>query len=365
MKTTISNMGQAWVIIVLLAFFVALPGTSLPRAADDGGYAGAFLRLDIDARAAGLGGAFTAIADGPAGFHYNPAGPAWEEKRVVEAAYRKMSFDRRYGSAAVVWPLHKEAAIVGSWVHAGVDDVLERSGSAAVVWPLHKEAAIVGSWVHAGVDDVLERSYEGEPGEKIGESNNAVSFTFAKKFTSFFSLGVNLRYVQMNIANINAYTVGFDFGMMLNLPRSTLAVGGPKGLTDFRFGLVVERINYKFPWNTQEYWVKEGSDKGSSFEERWPLNVRGGIATSVYDRHATLAVDVEVNEQSGAILHAGLEILPIPALALRGGINGEHFTAGAGVSTTLGKNTLFMDYALAMTDDILDDEHLVTIGVRF
>lgn len=327
-------MGQAWVKIVLPAFLIVLAGTSPLRAADDGGYAGAFLRLDIDGRATGLGGAYTAIANGPAGYHYNPAGPAWETKRVVEASYRKMSFDRRHGFAALVWPLHKEAAIVGSWVHAGVDGV-------------------------------YERDYKGDPGEEIGESNNAVSFTFAKKFTPVFSLGINLRYVQMNIAGVSAYTVGFDFGMMLNLPRSTLAVGGPKGLTDFRFGLAVERINYKFPWNTQEYWVRYGTDKGSSFEERWPLNIRGGMATSIYDAHATLALDIEVNEQSGAVFHAGLEVLPIPALALRGGINGGHLTAGAGINTTFGKGTLFMDYALALTDDILENEHLVTIGVRF
>jgi hypothetical protein len=169
----------------------------------------------------------------------------------------------------------------------------------------------------------------------------------------------------MNIAEVSAYTVGFDFGMMFSLPPSTLTIGGPKGLTDVRFGLAVQHVNYKFPWNTQKYWVRYGSDKGSSFEERWPLNFRGGIAASIYDRHATVAVDLAVNEESGAVFHAGLEVLPIPALAFRGGINGEHLTAGAGVNTIMGKNTLFMDYAYSTTDSILDDEHLVTIGVRF
>jgi len=320
-------------VIVLMAIVFTLPWAGPLTAADDGGYAGAFLRLDISARAAGMGGTFTAIADGPTGFHYNPAGPAWVSEPVVGAAYRKMGFDRRHGSIAVLWPLRKEAAIVGSWVHAGVDNV-------------------------------FERDYEGEIGDEIGESNNAISFTFAKKFTSFLSLGVNLRYVQMNIANINAYTVGFDFGAMFNLPRSALAVGGPKGLTDFRLGLVLERINYKFPWNTYDYWVKSG-ESGQSFEERWPINFRGGIAASVYDRRATLAIDIEVNEEAGSLFHGGIEVLPIPALALRGGINGEHFTAGVGIEVALGQNNLVVDYAFASTDDIIDDEHLFSLGVRF
>jgi len=303
------------------------------RAADDGGYAGAFLRLDIDPRAAALGGAYTGLAEGPAGFHYNPAGPSWAAERMVDASYRKMGFDRRFGSVAVLWTLRKEAAVVGSWVHAGVSDV-------------------------------YERDLEGAIGDEIGESNNAISFTFAKRFTPFFSLGINLRYVQMNVALIDAYTVGFDFGAMVALPPERFSLGGTEGLTDVRLGLVVERINYKYPWNTRDYWVRQ-NETGRSFEERWPLNFRAGISASVYKHHGVLVADYEINEEMGSRLRAGLEILPFESLALRGGINGDKWTAGIGILAPLKRQRLTVNYAFMMTDDIIDDEHLISFGVRF
>ena len=323
------NIGPVVLGLSGLFLFTAV----LARAGDEGGYAGAFLRLDIGARVAGMGGAFVAVAEGPAGFHYNPAGPAWVTERMAEVTYRKMSFDRRYGFAGVLIPLRKEAAIVGSWVHAGVADVFERDG-------------------------------EGGLGDEINESNNAIGFTFAKRFTPFLSLGTNLRYVQKNIANLNAYTVGFDFGLLIHVPNSSLSIGGPKGLTDLRLGLAVERINYKFPWNTYDYWVQKG-ETGQSFEERWPINIRTGMAVCAYEQQVTLAVDVEVNQESGSLFHAGLEVVPHSLLVLRGGMNGKHFTAGAGVKATVGRTALLVDYAFASTDEFINDEHLISIGVRF
>jgi len=333
MKSILSHIPQHWIVPAILLLSISIPGSGMLYAANDGGYPGAFLRLDISARAAAMGGAHTAIADGPSGYHYNPAGPAWAEEPMGEAAYRKMGFDRLHGFVAVVIPLHKEAAIVGSWVHAGVSDV-------------------------------YERDLQGEIGEEIGESNNAVSFTFAKKFTPYLAIGANLRYVQMNIAGINANTVGFDLGLSLNLPDEMLSIGGPKGLTDIRMGVVLERINYKYPWNTSEYWVKYG-ETGQSFEERWPINLRAGVAASVFEKRATIALDIEANEETSSLFHAGLEITPIPELALRGGINGENLTAGAGFLAPIGNRKLVVNYAFLMTDDNIDDEHLISIGVQF
>lgn len=333
MRNVILNTGRTGIAVLLLALTCCLGGAAMSVAAEDGGYAGAFLRLDIDARAAGMGGAHAALADGPTGFHYNPAGPAWATERMAQASYRKMSFDRRFGSVSILWNLRREASVVGSWVHAGVGDV-------------------------------FERDLEGEIGDKIGESNNAIGFTFAKRFASYFSLGVNLRYVQMNVADINAYTVGFDFGAMVVIPAKQFALGGPKGLTDVRFGIVIERINYKYPWDTRDYWVRH-NETGHSFEERWPINFRGGLSASVYDRHAIIAADLEINEESDSRLHAGVEILPVESLTLRGGINGEYLATGVGVRAPVGRNTLIVNYAFVMTDELIDNEHLISFGVWF
>ena len=110
--------------------------------------------------------------------------------------------------------------------------------------------------------------------------------------------------------------------------------------------------------------MKEG-ENGQSFEERWPINLRVGGAVSALSRRALLAVEAEINEETGLGFHVGVEGRLIPELAVRGGLNGEHFTAGVGIQKSLGLQTLYMDYAYAMTDSYIDDEHLISIGVRF
>ncbi len=331
MQIIMSN--QRWWLVGLAALIIGLIGFQGANAGEDGGYPGAFLLLDIDARGAAMGGAMTAIADDATGFHYNPAGAAMVTTQKAALSYRTMSFDRRYGSASLLWPLRGEAAVVGSWVHAGVDEIFSRDNA-------------------------------GNRGEKIGESHNSVSFTFAKAFSVPISIGGTLRYVQMDIVNLDAYTVGFDVGGMLVLPPEQFSIGGPQGISNVRIGLTIERINYKYPWETGDYWVREG-ETGRSFEERWPINVRGGISATVLDGRILGAFDVDVNEHSGERIHAGVEVMPVQQLALRAGLNGDQFAGGAGFAIPLRKSQLMVNYAYIMTDDILDDEHLFTLGFTF
>ncbi len=331
MQTLMSN--RYWWLVGIATLVIVLSGAHWSHAEEDGGYPGAFLLLDIDARGAAMGGALTAVADDASGYHYNPAGAAFVTTQKVTLSYRTMSFDRRYGSASLLWPLEGEAAIVGSWVHAGVGDIILRDNA-------------------------------GNRGEEVSESHNSVSFTFAKAFSPLLSIGGTLRYVQMDIINLNAYTVGFDVGGMLALPTERFSFGGPQGVSNVRIGVAIERINYKYPWETGDYWVRE-DEAGRSFEERWPLNVRGGISATAIEGRVLGAFDVAVNEDSGTRIHAGVEVVPIPSLALRAGLNGDQFSGGAGFAIPLHKSNLMVNYAYMMTDDILDDEHLFTLGFTF
>ncbi|MGH8005340.1 MAG: PorV/PorQ family protein, partial [Limisphaerales bacterium] len=94
--------------IFLLFFLAALP---LSVFAQDGGYAGAELRMGLGARAVALGEAFTAVADDGSASFFNPAGAAWIEKRMFSASYRVLEFDRRQGYLSLIVPLQKEAGI--------------------------------------------------------------------------------------------------------------------------------------------------------------------------------------------------------------------------------------------------------------
>ena len=63
-------------------------------------YTGAFLETGLGARAAGMGGAFSALADDPAAAYWNPAGLIRSQGQGLLASLQPLSLDRRQQSLA-------------------------------------------------------------------------------------------------------------------------------------------------------------------------------------------------------------------------------------------------------------------------
>jgi hypothetical protein len=310
-------------------------------AQEDGGQPGAMLDWSVGARAVAMGSAFTATAEGPSGSWWNPAGIAQTRQDAIEMALRKMSFDRQAGYVNYIHPFGRE------------------------------EAAMGFSWIYAGVGDIFARDIDGQIGGEISDYSNAFAFTFARRFTertapTAISLGVNLRYVQHNIANISAYTVGFDLGAQLRhrmLKRGMAADAIPNEL---RLGVAVQRLNQKYPWTTSDYWIEEGESGGSSFDEKFPVVVRGGVAALLFDGRALGAVDVKVDADRGATVHVGAEGRFRELIAVRAGVDDGRLTFGGGVEPRASSRVRFvLDYAFAVQPDEIDAEHVFSLGVRF
>jgi hypothetical protein len=303
--------------------------------AEDGGYAGAPVQWGIGARPVAMGGAFAAVADGPTGFWWNPAGIAQVRINGLEAAWRSMSFDRQAGYLAYLHPFGKE------------------------------DAAMALGWVYAGVADLYEYSLDGRQGDKLSNYTNAATFTFARRFTPGLSLGVTLRYVQQNIANINAYTIGFDFGAHIRFVRDWYFGQTRIPMSKVRLGASIQRVGQKYPWNTGKYWVQQG-ETGSSVDERFPLIARAGIAASLLRDRLLISSDTEIREKQSARLHLGVEGKPHPTVALRAGLDGGHPTLGAGLEPRLRSGLkIVLDYAFAAQPGTIDPEHVFSLGVRF
>lgn len=303
--------------------------------AEDGGYAGAPVQIGIGARALAMGSAHVAVAEGPTAYWWNPAGVAQIRVNGLEAAWRSMSFDRQNGYVALVHPFGKE------------------------------DAAMSLGWIYSGVSNLYEVGTDGRQGVSLSNSTNAATFTFARKFSPEFALGVTLRYVQQNIANINAYTVGFDFGTHLRFIRDWELGSFKIPMSKVRLGAAVHCVGQKYPWTTGKYWVNNAIS-GSSVNEKFPLIGRFGIATSWLNDKLLLAFDGEINQQQSARIHAGAEGRPLKYVALRAGIDNNHPTFGAGLEPRLrNKLTLVLDYAYAIQPDKIDAEHLFSLGIRF
>jgi len=333
MTSTVSKF-KPFALIVAGLLIVSLSGGTA-TAAEDGGYAGAPVQWGVGGRPVAMGGAYVAVATGATGFWWNPAGIAQVRDNQFETAWRAMSFDRQAGYLAFLHPFSRE------------------------------EAAMALSWTYAGVADLYARDVDGVLGDKLSNFTNAGTFTFARRFTPMLAFGATLRYVQQNIDNIDAYTVGFDLGMHVRVYQAREFEDKKPMLSGINIGAAIQRINQSYPWTTGDYWVKSG-ESGSSVDEKFPLLFRLGTAATLYKDMAIVAVDGEFSDKQDARFHVGAEFRPHPMLALRGGIDNSNPTFGAGFETNLEKSLkLVLDYAFAVQPGPIDAEHVFSLGVRF
>jgi hypothetical protein len=288
-----------------------------------------------------MGGAYTAVAQGPTGFWWNPGGISQESRPGFEAAMRRMSFDRQAGYVAYVHPVGEE------------------------------EAAIALSWVYAGVGDLFEVDLDGNLGDKFSDYTNAATFSFGRRFSDTrsqlgLSLGLNLRYAQHNIADISAYSIGFDLGAHVRYKTRRQYITEGDVPPEILFGVAVMNLNQKYPWSTGDYWIPRGEDGGASFEEKFPIVIRSGVAASLLKRQLLAAFDLVVDEKQGATWHVGAEGQYREMLSLRAGINNGDPAFGAGFRPRLSNGMIvLLDYAFATQPDAIDAEHVFSLGLRF
>ncbi|MCK4857866.1 MAG: hypothetical protein KAT58_07865, partial [candidate division Zixibacteria bacterium] len=224
---------------------------STAAATEYGGYAGAYLQLSVNARATGMGNAFTAVSDDVTGLFFNPGAAAQLQRFCFGGAYRDLSFDRSLQQLAVIFPVRGEAAI-------GI------------------------SAEFASMSGIEGRTALGDSTGTLDNLDAVMSITFSRRFSHLLSLGGNARYYYKKLESTSAYSVGFDVGALLhlakrsywadNVPQLARKSGLPKEFPAdlLRFGIAVKNVSAKYPWNTGDYWRPQGlrTHKGYSGEDK-------------------------------------------------------------------------------------------------
>lgn len=294
----------------LLSYLVVfLLVSALPLQAEDyGGYAGAFLQLSVQPRAAAMGNAYTAVADDATGLFFNPAAATQIKRFTFGGAYRDMSLDRSLQQFAVVFPARNEAAI-------GLSVEL------------------------AGMSGIMGRTSAGVPTEELSNTDLVASVTFARKFTDYFALGGNARYFHKKLTDYTTYSVGFDVGALLTFDEMMLAgKAGPVQL--LRIGAVVRNISAHYPWRI------DSEGLGRDADDKVPLAVVLGVSALGLDRKLLLAADVEKTEYRSIKLNLGSELKVFEHAALRAGLAEGRPTFGLGLFSSFGKVDMEIDIAL-------------------
>jgi hypothetical protein len=287
----------------------------------DGGYAGAFQRVGLGARALGMGGAFVGVADDATAGFFNPAGLVQIRMRAFGAFFRKMTMDRRL-----------------SYV--------------TYCQPIREEATISLSWTNAGVTDVVGRNENGEITEEIKNYENAIELFFGRKIIEKLSIGIRVGYAQYNLANINAYGIGFGFSVF------------GKPVQKLRLGAAVENLGMKYSWASGEYW-KKFDLLGSSSKEEFPINLRLGASCLLLKDRILVSSEVDKNGKQKEKIHLGAEGWILEKLAARAGYDQGFLTLGMGLRQKIRSTILGFDYAYVSSRVGDDPDHLISLQIEF
>ncbi len=329
-------MSKLIIPFILVVAVSSWAGSAVAEEAD-GGYAGAFLQVPVGARPTAMGGAYRSISNDGAGPLFNPAGASSLERPLFGTSYRTMKLDRKLGYVTALFPVKNEAILGVQWLYAGSGSVEARD-----------------------TDGYLQ-------GHDISQNSHQFTILFAKKFERWLGVGANLSYLQSYLSDIDANSVGFDFGVMIYVEqlinrekRDKLAV------RDIQIGLTIKDVAKKFRWNGEEYLAQHTTGGvPTEQEDKVPAEFGLGLSARFFDRKLLLSTDLVKNTKQGPRLHAGGEYYIMPVFALRSGFSDGRLTAGTGYLFKIRKHQLVIDYAFSTDKADEGSEHIFSFDLLF
>lgn len=362
--------------LAALVLFAAAPAFATKYAAE-------FLKIQVGARAAGMGGAFTAVSDDATAPYWNPAGMVYLPYREVLPQHEeKFGGLLNHDYLGAVFPLDggkgHQSALGVAIIRDAIDDI--------PVTPRPGQLRAGIDFDDYGIDnDPNQPSYgygdgKWEPGEALhipaneiflaSSSDLALIGSFARQRGIHFAYGGNLKFVRQSIPDtipgqhVTSFGAGLDAGV-LYMPTDAVTLGA--ALHDFTTTYLA--------WSngTREYVVPS-------------LDTGGAVNFYPAEHHAlTWALDLAWNfdrEVLDSELHAGPVTADIRTgfeywyrntVALRTGVNRKDLTFGAGVRY----KQIGVDYAAQLhrffatndkafpSDENLDTTHLVSASVSW
>lgn len=329
---------------------------AIPASAYGDKYAGEFMALGGGARAMAMGGAFAAIADDATATFWNPAGLANFDKLQAFPRDWQMIFmhserfgdlvDYNYFSAA--FPLRQgESAWGVTFIHLGVDDIR------IIPW----ESGMIGN------DDGDDRIENGEiinfdyTDFPLESANDFALFATYAQNMSFGAVGASVKLIRNDqVTGVSSIGIGLDFGFMKSGLWRDLLLGAK----------LQDATGTYISWST------------GNREYIYPA-LKVGLAYPFFikrvDSRLLIAVDGDFRYENrrGAAqfwvgrastdFHIGAELVIRDIVSLRGGLDMDRPTAGAGfMLRDFGPwgITLGLDYAL-LVHDVLDTTHRVSL----
>jgi tetratricopeptide (TPR) repeat protein len=271
-------------------------------AADDAGRSTPLV-IGAGARAIGMGGGMSALADDASALYYNPAGLANLSYQEFTAQYSSLAASTIYNYGAWVYPISERSGLGIGYARVGTGNIIRRV-----------------NFQDLGTFDYAESELLFGYGQRIGS----------------VSAGLTLRVLNQKIDEFSDYGIGLDAGLQYRIHRNVTA---------------------SFVWRDAlptEITLK-------SVSERAPHTFVGGlgfksIRISEAVKLSTTAT-VEKIDGRDPLFHAGGEVLLYDLCALRGGWDRNNLVLGAGARA----GRVNIDYAYKLQDAI-QDQHTFSLS---
>ena len=193
------------------------------------GLAESYLQRPVGARAIGLAGAYTAVANEPNGLYYNPAFSAFLPNRPqISLVSSPLEFGRNHSSFSYAQSIGEHFG-----VSAGLNSFFNGSFQATDI-----QGNLLGNYSNQQYDIVIGGSWRND----------------------FFALGANAKYLinALTGSATSGKTFAFDFGAKVNL------------IDILTFGMAIQNIGGRVDWNSI-----------TGTKDIIPYTLRAGIATEI------------------------------------------------------------------------------------
>jgi len=291
-----------------------------------------FLKIGVGARAAALGGAYTALAQDATASYWNPAALVQSGKNELLLSHLDWLVDVDFEYAAYLHQLNDNIALTG----------------------------FVG-FLHLADMPVTTEYHPYGNGEYFSYSDLATGLSASIKMTDRFSFGVTLKYIREDLADLFMDGLLFDFGTYYWTGFKTLRIAASVRNfgTDFQPGGTY----------TRQQTTGETQAKYESFSA--PTIFTLGAAMDVYKvkRHvftSVIQMNHPMDDQENFVM--GTEYSWKNMFALRLGYRGTNeenkITFGAGAHFHIADNVMKIDYSYANYNHF-DMTQQITFGFEF
>jgi opacity protein-like surface antigen len=213
------------------------------------------------------------------------------------------------------------------------------------VHPLGAFGVVATSLSYLSFGELDRRDADGNKGKPFRPYDLALVLSYARKFTSDFAMGANLKFLREQIDDKKAQAIAFDFGGRYDIPNSPLTFG----------------VNFQH-FGTKVKFIEESFDL--------PLNLKVGMAYRLLDNSLAIAADLNRPWDNDVNIGLGMEYTPIKQCHLRSGyrysLGGNDLGAVSGLTAGLGLSieSYQIDYAFVSFGD-LGPTHRVSVLANF